>query len=64
MISFLDLKGLNAQYRAELIEACTKVIVVVGIFKEVNAKSLKKSLQSIVELNMLLVWQMVWMHLF
>ena len=26
MISFLDLKGLNAQYRAELIEACTKVI--------------------------------------
>ncbi|MGJ0457039.1 DegT/DnrJ/EryC1/StrS family aminotransferase [Aliarcobacter cryaerophilus] len=26
MISFLDLKGLNAQYRAELIDACTKVI--------------------------------------
>lgn len=26
MISFLDLKGLNAQYRTELIEACTKVI--------------------------------------
>lgn len=26
MISFLDLKGINAQYRAELIEACTKVI--------------------------------------
>ena len=26
MISFLDLKGLNAQYKAELIEACTKVI--------------------------------------
>lgn len=26
MIPFLDLKGLNAQYRAELIEACTKVI--------------------------------------
>lgn len=26
MISFLDLKGLNAQYRAELIEACTRVI--------------------------------------
>ncbi|MCT7568959.1 DegT/DnrJ/EryC1/StrS family aminotransferase [Aliarcobacter butzleri] len=26
MISFLDLKGLNTQYRAELIEACTKVI--------------------------------------
>ena len=26
MISFLDLKGLNAQYRAEVIEACTKVI--------------------------------------
>ena len=26
MIPFLDLKGLNAQYRAELVEACTKVI--------------------------------------
>ena len=26
MISFLDLKGLNAQYKAELIEACTRVI--------------------------------------
>jgi dTDP-4-amino-4,6-dideoxygalactose transaminase len=26
MISFLDLKDINAQYRAELIEACTKVI--------------------------------------
>lgn len=26
MISFLDLKGLNAQYRTELIEACAKVI--------------------------------------
>ena len=26
MITFLDLKGLNTQYRAELIEACTKVI--------------------------------------
>ena len=26
MIPFLDLKGLNAQYRAKLIEACTKVI--------------------------------------
>lgn len=26
MIPFLDLKGLNGQYRAELIEACTKVI--------------------------------------
>lgn len=26
MIPFLDLKGLNAQYREELIEACTKVI--------------------------------------
>lgn len=26
MIPFLDLKGLNAQYRDELIEACTKVI--------------------------------------
>ncbi|MFA7090445.1 MAG: DegT/DnrJ/EryC1/StrS family aminotransferase [Arcobacteraceae bacterium] len=26
MIPFLDLKGLNAQYRAELMEACTKVI--------------------------------------
>jgi dTDP-4-amino-4,6-dideoxygalactose transaminase len=26
MIQFLDLKGINAQYRAELIEACTKVI--------------------------------------
>ncbi|OCL91222.1 DegT/DnrJ/EryC1/StrS family aminotransferase [Aliarcobacter thereius] len=26
MIPFLDLKGLNAQYRADLIEACTKVI--------------------------------------
>jgi dTDP-4-amino-4,6-dideoxygalactose transaminase len=26
MISFLDLKGLNAQYRVKLIEACTKVI--------------------------------------
>ncbi len=26
MISFLDLKGVNTQYRAELIEACTKVI--------------------------------------
>lgn len=26
MISFLDLKGLNVQYRAELIEACTRVI--------------------------------------
>ena len=26
MISFLDLKGLNAQYRAELIEACSRVI--------------------------------------
>jgi len=26
MIPFLDLKGLNAQYRAELIEACTRVI--------------------------------------
>ena len=26
MIPFLDLKGLNAQYRVELIEACTKVI--------------------------------------
>lgn len=26
MIPFLDLKGLNAEYRAELIEACTKVI--------------------------------------
>lgn len=26
MVSFLDLKGLNAQYRAELIEACTRVI--------------------------------------
>ena len=26
MIPFLDLKGINAQYRAELIEVCTKVI--------------------------------------
>ena len=26
MIPFLDLKGLNAQYRTELIEACTRVI--------------------------------------
>ena len=26
MISFLDLKGLNAQHRAELIDACTRVI--------------------------------------
>jgi len=26
MIPFLDLKGINAQYREELIEACTKVI--------------------------------------
>ena len=26
MTPFLDLQGLNAQYRAELIEACTKVI--------------------------------------
>jgi dTDP-4-amino-4,6-dideoxygalactose transaminase len=26
MIPFLDLKGINAQYRAELIDACTKVI--------------------------------------
>lgn len=26
MIPFLDLKGLNSQYRAELIEACTRVI--------------------------------------
>ncbi|MGE4383696.1 MAG: DegT/DnrJ/EryC1/StrS family aminotransferase [Arcobacter sp.] len=26
MIPFLDLKGINTQYRAELIEACTKVI--------------------------------------
>jgi dTDP-4-amino-4,6-dideoxygalactose transaminase len=26
MIPFLDLKGINAQYRAELIEACTRVI--------------------------------------
>lgn len=26
MIPFLDLKGLNAEYRAELIEACTRVI--------------------------------------
>jgi dTDP-4-amino-4,6-dideoxygalactose transaminase len=26
MISFLDLKGLNAQHRAELIKACTRVI--------------------------------------
>lgn len=26
MIPFLDLKGLNAQYKAELIEACTRVI--------------------------------------
>ena len=26
MIPFLDLKGINAKYRAELIEACTKVI--------------------------------------
>lgn len=26
MISFLDLKSINAQYRAELIEACTRVI--------------------------------------
>lgn len=26
MIPFLDLKGLNAQYKAELIEACTKVV--------------------------------------
>ena len=26
MIPFLDLKGLNTQYRAELIEAYTKVI--------------------------------------
>lgn len=26
MIPFLDLKGINAQYRQELIEACTKVI--------------------------------------
>jgi len=26
MIQFLDLKGINAQYRTELIEACTKVI--------------------------------------
>jgi len=26
MIPFLDLKGISAQYRAELIDACTKVI--------------------------------------
>jgi len=26
MITFLDLKGINAQYRAELIDACTRVI--------------------------------------
>jgi len=26
MIPFLDLKGINTQYRAELIEACKKVI--------------------------------------
>ena len=54
MISFLDLKGLNAQYRAELIEACTRVIDS-GIFKEMNVKSLIKNLLSIVVQNMLLV---------
>ena len=27
MIPFLDLKGLNARYRTELIEACTRVIL-------------------------------------
>ncbi|MEL1747599.1 DegT/DnrJ/EryC1/StrS family aminotransferase, partial [Acinetobacter baumannii] len=26
MIPFLDLKNINSQYRAELIEACTRVI--------------------------------------
>ena len=26
MIPFLDLKGLNAQYREDLIEACIRVI--------------------------------------
>ncbi|MBD3831053.1 MAG: DegT/DnrJ/EryC1/StrS family aminotransferase, partial [Arcobacter sp.] len=26
MIPFLDLKGINTQYRAELIDVCTRVI--------------------------------------
>ena len=64
MIPFLDLKGLNAQYRAELIEACTKVIDSGWYIQGSECKEFEKSLQSIVVLNMLLVWQMVWMHLF
>jgi len=43
MIPFLDLKSLNTQYRAELIEACTRVIDSGwGIQKEMNVKFTKK----------------------
>ncbi len=43
MIPFLDLKSLNTQYRAELIEACTRVIDSGWcIQKEMNVKFTKK----------------------
>jgi hypothetical protein len=45
MIPFLDLKGLNAQHRAELIEACTRVIdsgwYIQGNECKINTKDLK-----------------------
>ena len=42
MIPFLDLKGLNAQYRDELIEACTKVIDIGWYIQGNECKEIEK----------------------
>ena len=64
MIPFLDLKGLNAQYRDELIEACTRVIDSGWYIQGNECKEFEKSLHNTVAQNMLLVLQMVLMLLY
>lgn len=63
MIPFLDLKGINTQYRAALIEACTRVIDSGWYIQGNEHKEFEKSLQRIVVQSMPLVLQMVLMHL-
>ena len=64
MISFLDLKGLNAQYRVELIEACTKVIDSGWYVQGNECKEFDSEFAQYCGTKYELVLQMVLMHLF
>ena len=55
MIPFLDLKEINAQYRAELIEACSKVIDSGWYVQGNECNRFEKEFASIVVQNMRLV---------